>query len=50
MFTDGALVPALRFNLPAPPDRNKGNPEYADKLQAVARRLGLPEDYVVSIC
>jgi hypothetical protein len=47
-LVDGALVPALCFNLPAPPDR-AGNPEYAIKLQAVARRLGLPDDYVVGI-
>lgn len=48
-LADGALVPAPCFNLPAPPENDRGNPEYAIKLQAVARRLGLPDDYVVSI-
>jgi Gamma-glutamyl cyclotransferase, AIG2-like len=48
-LAEGALVAALCFNLPAPPERDQGNPEYAVKLQAVARRLGLPEDYVVGI-
>ena len=49
-LADGVCVPALCFNLPTPPPTDRANPEYATKLQAVARRLGLPEDYVESIC
>lgn len=49
-LADGACVPALCFNLPTPPQTHRANPEYATQLQAVARRLGLPEDYVESIC
>jgi hypothetical protein len=48
-LADGAPVPALCFNLPTPPQTHRTNPEYATRLQAVARRLGLPEDYVNSI-
>jgi hypothetical protein len=49
-LTDGSAVPALCFNLPTPPQPHETNPEYAVKLQAVARRLGLPESYVARIC
>lgn len=45
-LTDGTAEPALCFNLPAEPEQTAGNPEYAAALQAVARKLGLPEDYV----
>jgi hypothetical protein len=48
-LADGDSVPALCFNLPMPPDPDQSNPEYAAKLQAVARRLGLPEYYVARI-
>jgi hypothetical protein len=48
-FGDGSSVPALCFILPTPPQTHRTNPEYAARLQAVARRLGLPEDYVNSI-
>jgi hypothetical protein len=46
---DGSCLPALCFNLPTPPEPHQTNQEYAAKLRAVARRLGLPEDYVKSI-
>lgn len=47
---DGAGVPALCFNLPvAPDDPHQSNQDYAAKLQAMARRLGLPEDYIAGI-
>jgi hypothetical protein len=45
-LADGSSVPALCFNLPTPPQTHGTNPEYAARLQAVARRLGLPEDDV----
>jgi hypothetical protein len=49
-LVDGSDVPALCFNLPEPPQTDRNNPEYASRLQAVARRLGLPESYIESIC
>jgi hypothetical protein len=48
-LADGSTVPALCFNLPTPPQIHRTNPEYAIRLQAVARRMGLPEDYVERI-
>jgi hypothetical protein len=48
-LADGRAVPALCFNLPTPPQTHRTNPEYAARLQAVARRLGLPADYVERI-
>jgi hypothetical protein len=45
----GGVVGALCYNLPEPPAPGERNPEYATKLRAVARRAGLPEDYVASI-
>jgi hypothetical protein len=45
----GGVVAALCYNLPEPPSPGEHNPEYATKLRAVARRAGLPEDYVASI-
>ena len=46
---DGTFVPALCFNLPAPPAPGERNPQYASKLRQLAARLGLPRDYVSSI-
>ena len=46
---DGRVVPALCFNLPAPPSMAERNPQYASKLRELAARIGLPEDYVSSI-
>jgi hypothetical protein len=43
---DGDRIPALCFNLPLPPRPDEANEEYAQKLRALARRLGLPADYV----
>jgi hypothetical protein len=48
-LTDGSRVPALCFNLPVPPGPEEANSEYAAKLRDLARRLGLPSDYVESI-
>ena len=45
----GGVVGALCYNLPEPPPPNAQNAEYATKLRAVARKAGLPEDYVASI-
>ena len=46
---DGSRVPALCFNLLVPPTPEEVNSEYAAKLRDLARRLGLPSDYVESI-
>ena len=48
-LADGSVVPALCFNLPAPPAAEERNPLYASKLRELAARLGLPPDYVSSI-
>jgi hypothetical protein len=48
-LADGTAVPALCFNLPAPPAEGERNPLYASKLRQLAARLGLPPDYVSSI-
>ena len=45
-LTDGSQVSALCFNLPRVPGPDEANPEYALKLRDLARRLGLPSDYV----
>jgi len=48
-LSDGSHVPALCFNLLVPPAPEEANSEYAAKLRELARRLGLPSDYVQSI-
>jgi hypothetical protein len=48
-LTDGSQVPALCFNLLVPPGPEEANSEYAAKLRDLARRLGLPSNYVESI-
>ncbi|HEX8149052.1 MAG TPA: gamma-glutamylcyclotransferase family protein [Pyrinomonadaceae bacterium] len=48
-LADGSVVPALCFNLPAPPASEERDPLYASKLRRLAARLGLPPDYVSSI-
>jgi hypothetical protein len=45
----GGVVSALCYNLPEPPSSGGHNAEYAAKLRAVARRAGLPEEYVALI-
>jgi len=48
-LAEGGVVPALCFNLPAPPPAGERNPQYASKLRELAGRIGLPPDYVSSI-
>ena len=48
-LADRSCIPALCFNLPLSNETEQANPEYAEKLRAVASRLGLPADYVASI-
>jgi hypothetical protein len=46
---DGARIPALCFNLAAPPRLDEVNKEYTKKLRDLALRLGLPPGYVKRI-
>jgi hypothetical protein len=46
---NGEAVAALCYNLPEPPSPEERNAEYASKLRSLARRVGLPSDYVASI-
>ena len=43
------LFMAMSYNLPQPPAASERNPEYAAKLRAVARKVGLPAEYLASI-
>ena len=45
----GGTIAAMCYNLPQPPAASERNPEYADKLRAVARKVGLPAEYLASI-
>jgi hypothetical protein len=45
----GAPISALCFNLVTPLSPGEANREYADKLRELARRLGLPPDYIERI-
>src|SRR5262245_20927100 len=42
----GVQVPALCFNLQVAPQPGESNDAYAQKLRDLARRLGLPPDYI----
>ena len=48
-LTDGTAELALCFNLPEVPQAVSSNPDYAAALQAVARKMGLPEKYVAML-
>lgn len=45
-LADGSVIPALCFNLPAPPSSDERNPQYASKLRELAERIGLPSEYI----
>jgi Gamma-glutamyl cyclotransferase, AIG2-like len=45
----GGTIAALCYNLQQPPAPSERNPEYADNLRAVARKVGLPAEYIASI-
>jgi hypothetical protein len=45
---DGSVA-ALCFNLPEAPAAGSSNLDHAAKLSVVARRLGLPEEYIASL-
>ncbi|HSC28233.1 MAG TPA: gamma-glutamylcyclotransferase family protein [Vicinamibacterales bacterium] len=44
-----ARIAALCYTLPEPPAPGERNPDYADRLRALGRRLGLPAAYVDGI-
>lgn len=46
---NGEEIPALCFNLPTPPAATERNPQYAAKLKELAGRIGLAEQYIVTI-
>jgi hypothetical protein len=48
-LADQSRIPALCYNLPPSDETEQPNPEYAEKLRAVAGRLGLPADYTANI-
>jgi hypothetical protein len=48
-LSGGGTIAAMCYNLPQPPPASERNPEYADKLRAVARKVGLPAEYLASI-
>jgi hypothetical protein len=45
-LTDGTTLAALCYNLPVAPGPDAVNPVYAEQLRGLARKLGLPEDYI----
>jgi hypothetical protein len=45
----GGLIGALCYNLPEPPSPGERDAEYARKLCLVARKAGLPEEYVAGL-
>ena len=45
----GGVTAALCYNLPQPPPRQERNPEYAVKLRAVGKKVGLPADYLSAL-
>jgi hypothetical protein len=45
----GSKIPAFCYNLPDPPSQNESNPEYAAKLIAVAKKVGLPQQYIENL-
>ncbi len=48
-LADGSVVAALCYNLVESTAPGEANPEYATKLRAVARKVGLPEDYIATL-
>jgi hypothetical protein len=48
-LADGSTTAALCYNLPIAPGPDEVNPAYAEQLRALARRLGLPKDYIERI-
>jgi len=49
LLATGGVIAALCYNLPEPPAPGENNAEYAAKLRAIGRKIGLPSDYVESL-
>lgn len=45
----GGTIAALCYTLPEPPGASERNPEYAAKLSALGRKLGLPAEYLAAL-
>ena len=48
-LVSGGVIDALCYNLPQAPSSTERNPEYASRLRAVAKKVGLPPEYVAAI-
>lgn len=48
-LAQGGVVSALCYNLPRPPAPSEYNSDYAARLRAAARKVGLPDEYVRSL-
>jgi hypothetical protein len=48
-LSGGGTIAAMCYNLPQVPAASERNPEYAEKLRAVAGKVGLPAEYISSI-
>lgn len=46
---EGAVIPALCYNLLQAPEPHERNPEYAVRLQAVLTKLGFPREYIEAL-
>lgn len=49
MTFKGERLEVSCYNLPVPPPRGEGNPDYAARLRAVLTKLGFPAEYVVTV-
>ncbi|HJU72586.1 MAG TPA: gamma-glutamylcyclotransferase family protein [Gemmatimonadaceae bacterium] len=45
----GDTIAALCYNLAQPPSPGERNPDYAAKLRKVAEKVGLPNEYIVTL-
>jgi hypothetical protein len=45
----GGMIAAVCYNLAKPPAPSERNSDYAAKLRVVARKVGLPADYIDSL-
>lgn len=45
----GGVIAALCYNLPNSPTATEHAPEYAARLRALGRKIGLPNDYLESL-
>jgi hypothetical protein len=48
-LASGGVIAALCYNLAQPPAASERNSDYAAKLRVIARKVGLPADYIDSL-